>query len=539
MAVEQIAGWIMLSWGIRRVLIALAAGALAVLALPPFNFFAALFISFPVLVWLLDGASGRADAGILGRLKPAFVTGWCFGMGYFTAGLWWLGNALLVEADQFAWALPLAILGLPAFLALFYGMATALARMFWSDGLGRIAALAAAFGLAEFLRATVLTGFPWNAIGYGAMPVPVMMQSAAIVGLAGMNVLAVFVFAAPALAGTRRGAVPGLAIALTLFAGHLAYGVWSLETGQPNLTSAPDPATSQRPVMRIVQPDIEQALKWDAAERERIFSRLLELTSAPSSSEMARPAYIIWPETALPFLLTDNPAALSRIAGALEVGQTLITGAVRVEGRAGDPSARYYNTIYVIDDEGQITGSADKLHLVPFGEYMPLGTLLEDLGFGPVARSFGGFSAASRRDLLELPGGLKAVPLICYEAIFPAMMEVDGGRGDFLLNLTNDAWYGRTPGPYQHLRQAQLRAVETRLPMVRAANNGISAIIEPSGRFAARLPLDHSGFLDMSLPFPWEAETSVEGRQYIFWLIFALMALVAILARKDGRFVSD
>ena len=522
---ERISEKVMLAWGFRRAVIAVAAGAIAVLALPPFNFFAVLFVSIPLLVWLLDGASGAPGAGFLGRLRPAFAIGWCFGFGYFTGGLWWLGNALLVEADAFAWALPLAVFGLPAFLALFYGLAAALARALWSDGLGRIAALAAAFGLIEYARASVLTGFPWNAIGYAAMPVPLLMQSAEVVGLFGMSALTVFVFAAPALIGTRRGAVPGLVLALLLFLAHIGYGAYVLHGGAP---AGPVP---DAPVVRIVQPAIDQGAKWDGAERERIFAHLLELTARPPAAGTPRPTYVVWPETAIPFLLTDNPGALSRIADVLQVGQTLVTGAVRVEDGQGGVAARYYNSIYVIDDEGEIVAAADKAHLVPFGEYLPLQDILEQYGLRTVAQSFGGYTAANRRTHLSLPGGLSAVPLICYEAIFPEMSAIDGRSGDLLLNITNDGWYGATPGPYQHLRQAQLRAVETRRPLVRAANTGISAVIDAKGEVLGLLSLGATGILDVELPRDELAGMSMNRREFNFWLIFALMVSFSIYAR--------
>lgn len=516
----------MLCWGGKRILLSMFAGALAVLALPPFNFFAVLFVSFPILVWLLDGAIGPAEAGPVGRLRPAFLTGWWFGFGYFVAGLWWLGNALLIEADSFAWALPIAVLGLPAVLAVFYGVAAAAARLLWSDGLGRIAALSAAFGLAEFARAFVLTGFPWNAIGYAAMPTPLMMQSSEIVGIYGMSALAVFVFSAPALIGTRRGAVPGILIALVLFCTHAGYGLVVLSQ---NGTTRP---IHDGAVIRIVQPAIDQSAKWDIAERERIFSNLLQLSALPHKEGAPRPTHIIWPETALPFLLTENPGALSRMADMLQVGQTLITGAVRQEDGVGGTTRRFYNSMYAIDDEGQIIGSADKAHLVPFGEYLPFEALLRRFGLTPVAESFGGFSGAERRGLLSLPGGLNAIPLICYEAIFPRLAEIDGEPGALLLNLTNDAWYGFTPGPYQHLRQAQLRAVETRLPLVRAANNGISVVTDSLGRIVGSLPLGDAGVFDVELPAAGVSLWHNGSRLITFGLIIGIMVLLTLVARR-------
>src|SRR5690606_3214417 len=218
---KSLAGRVILLWGWRRSLAALLAGAATVLAQPPFDFFAVCFLTFPILVLLLDGAV-ETGGPILRRFAPAFATGWWFGFGYFAASLWWTGIAVLTQAE--AWAVPFAVLGLPALLALFYGLAALVARFFWEDGLGRIAGLAFGFGLAEWLRSVVFTGFPWNAIGYAAMPVPLLMQSDHIVGLFGMNALAVFVFAAPALLLSRRHRKAGLALAAGLVALHVGYG---------------------------------------------------------------------------------------------------------------------------------------------------------------------------------------------------------------------------------------------------------------------------------------------------------------------------
>ncbi len=215
---ERLAGRIILLWGWQRAFAAFAAGALLVLAQAPYDFFAVGFVSFPVLVWLLDGTTLESSGGVLRRLRPAFAVGWWFGFGYFLAGLWWIGGALLVEADEFAWALPLAVVGIPLILAFFYGLATAVARSIWSSNIGRIAALAFGFALAEWLRGFLFTGFPWNAIGYAAMPVPLLMQSDAVVGMNGMNALAVFVFAVPALLAGRRHLRFSFAVAVLLVA---------------------------------------------------------------------------------------------------------------------------------------------------------------------------------------------------------------------------------------------------------------------------------------------------------------------------------
>lgn len=510
---ERLAGRVMLLSGWSRALAAFLAGLVGVLALQPYGFFAALFVSFTVLTWLIDGASGNPDAGLLRRLAPAFRIGWCFGFGYFAGSLWWLGNALLVDADEFAWALPLAVAGLPAVLAVYYGLAAALARLVWSDGVGRIFALAAAFGLAEWLRSFLFTGFPWNAVGYGAMPVPLMMQPARIIGVAGMNVLAVFVFAAPALLWTGRGRRIGLSLAALLLALQAGYGFYALRI----MPEAADTTTT----VRLVQPAIDQAGKWDDANRAAIFEKHLALSAAPPSGER-RPDIIIWPETSIPFILTDNPDALTRIADVLQDDQVLIAGAVRTEDAGAGQEPRYYNSIYAIDGRGQILGAADKVHLVPFGEYVPFEDLANSWGIAGVAALPGGFSAARGHQVLQLPNGRSFYPLICYEAIFPGEIAAEALGTDSLLNVTNDAWFGNTPGPYQHFHQAQLRAVETGLPLVRAANNGISGIVDAKGRLTLGLPYNMEGFADATIPGKQVVYHDTVSRNLWFWSLVAI-----------------
>ncbi|MBB3352027.1 apolipoprotein N-acyltransferase [Rhizobium sp. BK049] len=529
---ERLADRVILVWGLKRSLVAVAAGAFAALALPPFGFFAAMFLSFTLLVWLLDGAAASPESGMIGRLWPAFAVGWLFGFGYFVAGLWWIGHALLVDSEEFAWALPLAVLGLPAGLAVFYGLATALARIVWSDGMGRIAALAAGFGLMEWLRSVILTGFPWNAIGYGLMPVPLMMQSAHVIGVTGVTTLAVFVFSAPALIGTRQGAKPGIALAALLFAAHLGYGAYAL-----HLAPRPQPLPEdKRPVVRLVQPAIDQAAKMDNdADRNAIFETHLKLSAEAPRNGGRKPNIIVWPETSIPFILTDNQDALTRIADTLDDDQILIAGAVRAEEIGPGTPVRYYNSIYVIDGRGQIIAASDKVHLVPFGEYLPFEDILTELGIQNIVEIPGGFSAAATRHLLALPGGLNLYPLICYEIIFPGEMTGDIVDANALLNLTNDAWFGITPGPYQHFQQARVRAIETGLPLIRDANNGISALVNAHGEIIAGLGLGETGFIDATVDGFGNGFGTTYPLQTYFWLIEALLILIALISR--GGFI--
>lgn len=488
---ERIAGRIVLLWGWRRYLTAAAAGAIAVLAQAPFDFMAVCFISFPVLVWLLDGATADSGSGILRRLAPAFATGWWFGLGYFVAGLWWVGNALLVEAESFAWALPLAVFLLPAALALFYGLATALARLFWDHELGRIAALAAAFGFAEWLRSFLFTGFPWNAIGYAIMPIPLLMQPVAAVGLHVMNMLAVFVFAMPALLAARRHLGVGVASALVIAAACGGYGLWRMSLPLPDGESIS---------VRIVQASIDQAGKWDRQVRDDIFRKYLALSAGTPEGEESdfRPRLIVWPETSVPFLFEERPDALLAIGQLLDDDQMLLAGAVRTEGDA-NAGRLFYNSIVAINADGVIEAAADKVHLVPFGEYLPLSGLLESFGLRRLVTAPGMFSAAAERRLIRLDPNLALLPLICYEIIFPDEVTASASGAHMIVNITNDAWYGNTPGPYQHLRQAQVRAVETGLPLIRAANNGVSAAVDARGRILDALDIDEIGNIDVRL----------------------------------------
>ncbi len=550
MGLERLAGRIMLLAGWRRALVAFGAGLLATFALAPYNLPAVGFVSFPLLVWLIDGASGDPGHGWIRRLAPAFRVGWCFGFGYFIGGLWWLGAALLVDGDAFLWALPLAVLALPAILAVYHGLAASAARLLWSDGPLRILALAASFAGFEWLRGILFTGFSWNEIGAMVALVPLLMGSLAAVGLHGLTLGAVFVFALPAIvAGARRGRAGVLALGVVLACAHVGYGAWRLAV-------APQ-GSVQGIALSIVQPNILQSQKWDEAESERIFSRLLTLSAPPSgtfapkvvpqddvspdAAEAGEPAatpdavpapepivrrLVVWPESAFPFVLTERPDAVARLAETLAPNDTLLAGAMRVEASGGEP--RFYNSLYVIGEDGAVEAAGDKLHLVPFGEYLPFQPLLESWGITQLTELPGGFSpGAVRRPLRAGEGGPRFLPLICYEIIFQDEIDVPADeRPEFILNVTNDAWYGMTPGPYQHLRQAELTAVAFGLPLVRAANTGISAVTDSAGRPVAGLRLGETGTVEAALPLAGAPTLFSQYRN----LPFAILLLASILA---------
>jgi len=512
---ERLAGRIILLWGWRRLAVAFAAGALLVLTQAPYDFFAAGFVAFPVLVWLLDGLTGEATTNPLKRLRPAFAVGWCFGFGYFLAGLWWIGGAVLVEADSFAWALPFAVLGIPVVLAFFFGFATAVARIFWTDGLSRIAALAFGFGLAEWLRSFLLTGFPWNPVGLAAMPTPLLMQSVSVTSVTGMNALAVFVFALPALVAAKRGRRAGLVLALVLVAAHVAFGYVRL--------NRPPEASTTKLAVRIVQPSIDLAEKWDESVRDRVFKTTMDLSGRPPRTAAREPQLIVWPETSVPFLFTERPDALVAIGDMLKPGQMLVAGAVREERSAG-AQPLHYNSVVAIDDEGAIVDAVDKVHLVPFGEYLPFAGFAARLGIEQLVAGPMNFVPGGQRHPIVLPGGVEGAPFICYEIIFPELIQGDVTSSRLIVNLTNDAWFGETPGPYQHFRQAQVRAVENGVPVLRAANNGVSGAIDARGRVLDALALNVRDSLDVEVDVPQTVEAIVPQRQLLGLGIVAFFA---------------
>jgi apolipoprotein N-acyltransferase len=531
---HSVANAIIVLWGWRRLAVAFAAGAISSLALPPWNAFPVLWLSLPILVWLIDGSIAAENAGRLRRLLPAAIVGWTFGIGYFLAGLWWIGAAFLVDAAKFAWLLPFAVVALPAGLALFWALGAVLARLFWFDGWPRILVFAVSFTIAEWLRGAVLTGFPWNAFGYTLTPAPIMMQSAAIVGLWGLTLAAFVIFAAPALlaASERHGRLGRrvfMGFAAALFLIHLAFGA-------VRLAGTPD-ASLTAVHLRIVQPSIDQSEKWQEENRDEIFRRFLQLSDSATSSGsggIGAFTYLVWPESAFPFFLTDRPDALAALATLLPEGTTLISGAARAErGGVGEPP-RIFNSIYVIGDDGEILDAYDKVHLVPFGEFLPFQSALESLGLRQLTDIPGGFSAGPHRRTLTLAGAPPVAPLICYEIIFPDRATEPDSRPGWLLNVTNDAWFGDTPGPRQHFLQARLRAVEEGLPLVRAANSGISAIVDPHGRIVASLGVDEIGVVDGDLPA--SLPPTVYSRYGGWLLLVSLLVAVAAAAIGQRRF---
>ena len=527
---RALAAAIIRAQGWRRRLIAFAAGAVGALAMAPFDFFPALIVPMTAAVWLIDG-SGDAkpqysaiSRGLAARLLPpraarrAFAVGWWWGFGYFVAGLWWLGAAFLVEADEFAWALPLGVLGLPAILAFFPALGFMLARLLWSPGPGRLFALAAGLALAEWLRGHVLTGFPWNNFGMALGGNLATAQLASAIGLYGLTVVSIVLFSAPAVLADqaarpaaknqgltrqlrRMAAAPVAVASLALLAFAAIYGFGALRLARAETSFVPGVR------LRIMQPNVQQDDKFRPEYKDAILADYLRLSDEGPEPGLGGATVLIWPESAFPFILSRDPRALALIGAFLPEGSVLVTGAARQEEAGSRPPGagrpRYFNAVQVIAKGGRILDSYDKVHLVPFGEYLPLRAMLERLGLRNFVHVPGGFEAGPARRALAVPGLPSVAPLVCYEAIFSGEVapEQDGAqRPGLLLNLTNDGWFGMTAGPHQHFSQARLRAIEEGLPLVRAANTGVSAIVDPYGRVLEELPLGAEGVLDGALP---------------------------------------
>lgn len=531
-ALTTVAVWLAARRQWQRMAIAAIAGALTVLAMPPFGYWPLLWVTYPVLIWLLDGVRPD-DKGRFSGWLAAGGTAWAFGFGFFLAGLYWISSAFLVEADAFAWMIPFVVMLMPGGLGLFFAGAAIAARAVSRSGVTRVLTFAAALVLAEWLRGHVLTGFPWNALGYGLSVSDTLVQAVSVWGLYGHTLLAALVALAPAMLAGPGCRIERRSVITTSL---LAFGVplCLLVFGMVRL-AAPGPADVPGVALRIIQPNIAQKDKWRPELRAANFARLLQLSRGDDG--LAGVTHVIWPESAPPFVLADNADARALIAHTLPDGVHLITGGVRVEAlpevRADGRWARFFNSVMVLDGDARISAIYDKAHLVPFGEYLPAQGLLEAIGLQQLTRQRGGYDSGPGPRTLRVPGAPDMGPLVCYEVIFPG--EVMGKtRPGWLLNATNDAWFGDSIGPRQHLFQARMRAVEEGLPVIRAANTGISAVIGPRGLMRAKLGINKTGVLNENLPGSLPPTIYSKGGDLVFWSMWIVLA-ATILWRLQGR----
>jgi apolipoprotein N-acyltransferase len=474
------------------------------------------------LLWIDEGSSGAWASARLGYV---------FGLGFFVAGLYWIAAALFVDIARFWWALPFAVVGLPAVLALFTGAAlgvtSMLARRLLLSPTARVCLFAVAWAAAEWARGHWFTGFPWNLVGYvwsGAFPgAGAMLQTTAWFGIYGLSFLTVLAAALPALFGAAtlaplppaRRAAPGIA-ALLLILVPMAAGWLRLDLSPTRMTGL---------WLRLVQPAQAEIWQSDPRIAAAQLQRLIELSRAPSQHQLAA---IIWPEGASPYFLERDPQHLAAIAAVAPKGGYVITGALRATPPATRP-LQIWNSIEAIDAAGAIGARYDKVHLVPFGEYVPFRAVL------PIDKITPGtldLSAGRGRQTIALAGLPPFSPIICYEAIFPGAVVDEAARPRWMLNVTNDAWYGRSAGPYQHFAIARTRAIEEGMPLVRVANNGISGVVDPTGRIVARTALDDITYADVPLPAAFGRTPYEKTGDGIFLAMLALGLVPAALRRR-------
>lgn len=465
---------------LRPLLACLALGAAATLALPPVHFAPAL-LAFAL--WLPHVARSES-------VPAAAARGFAFGLGWHLAGLYWVGIAFFTDPERFgAFAVP-AVLGLATLNGLFPMLAAALvAALPRRSPLATALALALAWTVTDGLRETVLLGFTWNPLAIVWAPWPVLLQAAAWIGSPGLTLWTAAIAVLPGAALLAFGPPPRIGPALATLLLLLLAG-----TGAARLALVrPEPAHGTR--VRIVQANIEQHHKWDPDKRAAWFRRHLELSASPAGGPID---LVVWPESAVPYQIEREPIVRELLGQAAPRGGYLATGGDRFELERQPPIAA--NSVFVLDEAGTIVGRYDKVDLVPFGEYLPFRPLLERIGLEKLTHGTIDFVAGPGRRTIRLPGLPAFGPLVCYEAIFPGRAIDPSDRPDFLLNLTNDAWFGHSSGPYQHASMAALRAVEEGLPLVRAANTGISLVTDAFGREVARLGLGVTGVLDATLP---------------------------------------
>ena len=494
--------------GFLRLALAFAYGALSALAYSPADVVPVLWIAFPALIFLVQGTKSA---------RGAFAAGWSFAFGFFVFDIYWTAASMFVDIDHFWWAVPLAALGLPAAFAIYYGIAAALARATGLRGVAGATSFALLWFLSDYARGHLFTGFPWNIEGYAWADFLPVLQIASVTGIYGLTLITLVAACLPAALAEnlpnerKRLLVYGSLLALALII------VW----GTSRLASA-HAGTVPNVRLRLVQPDIQQEMKWKDETREKNFVRLLALSTEPAEKPVT---HVIWPETAATFYLDEDPQHRNAIAAIVPPGGVILTGVLR---RELDPSnrVRFFNSLVAIDRASQITAVYDKAHLVPFGEYMPWRKYLPIPSLAGMGIDFSHGPGPETLRVADLP---PFSPFICYEAIFPGEVADRRDPPQFLLNVTNDGWYGNTAGPWQHFAIARVRAVEEGLPLVRVANTGVSGIVDPYGRIEARLDLGKRGFIDGDLPRPLPSPTYFSrAGEGPLWLIFGLLAVGVI-----------
>ncbi len=498
---------------------AFTCGLLAVGSLPPFYFFPLLFFTFPVLLWLVHNAKSG---------KQSFKIGYAFGFAFFAFGFSWIGNALLIEAATFGWLYPIAFLASGFFFGLFIALPTWLS-FYFKNIISQYLAFCSLWVLSEWIRSFILTGFPWNLLGSVLAFHDFLIQFASIGGTYILSLLVLLSVSAPIFGinlPNKKNIFISIFTPLAILSFLSFYGFLRLDNASNEISETK---------IRLVQPAIPQSMKWNQAVLEDNFTDHIKLSQKKGMEDID---FIIWGETASPFPLDIDNYHLQNARYAIPKKGYLITGLVRYEF-INDKQYNTYNSLMIIDSQGRIVGQYDKSHLVPFGEYIPLRSWLPDW-IRPVANVIGTFKSGKGPQKIDIPRQPSLGALICYETIFPHQIIDRNNRPQWIVNLTNDGWYGDSAGPYQHLVAARLRAVEEGITIARAANTGISALISPYGKILGQIPLNQKGNLDINLPKNSEFSTFyTQNGNFLILLIVSLLISIAFLyliVNKNTKF---
>ena len=479
-------------------------GLLSALAFAPVFLFPILLITFPCFLVLISYSTK----------KSSFLLGWWFGFGYFIAGLYWISFALLVDINSFGWLIPVAVLLMPAITAIYIGFIGLLTKILSKNKYQLLVNFICLWVLFEIIRVNILTGSPWLLLGYSLCFWDAMLQSASVFGIYGLSFIVLCVVCTPYLLLDHYKKLDSvfITIALLIFTTNFGFGYFRLQNSTSELSNS---------MIRIVQANISQNLKWDYNERLNNLIKHANLTKQNND----KIDYVIWPESAISFPMSLQNRL--RISDIIPKNSFLLVGGIRVNNEINP--TEIWNSMFLINSTGQIIDFYDKIHLVPFGEYVPLKKFI------PITKVTQGaidFSPGSSLKTIKVSKNLPSfAPLICYEAYFPEDVVLKEQLPDFIVNFTNDAWYGNTSGPYQHLYMTKLRAIEQGIPIARAANTGISAIIDPYGRILKMLPLNKEGIIDLQLPKALKTTTIYS--KYLNSIIFAIIPIFFLICSQS------
>lgn len=500
-------------------------GACLSLIFAPFDLPFVSFIIFPFVILFIQSSRSPKQAG---------VEGWFFGFGHFLTSLYWIGESFYQQQDIPVWLAPIAVILMAAILSLYLGFLFWSTKWMWLNcRLNRafeIICFATLWVVVEVLRGFLLTGFPWNPLGVSWVSFPVMAQTGSIWGVYGLSFLTLyfsgqltFLFGKKLSDLSLKGAgLPPLILGVLV----VGFGVYRLET---------TPLEFHEGIkLRLVQPNISQLDKWRDDLREGNFFDQIKLSTLKGQGENnVEPSHFIWSESAITYLIDRRPDLRANLGDMLSSGQVLISGAPRLTRENGKLEA--FNSVFAFDDTGLIRARYDKSHLVPFGEYVPLRSVLSAIGLEKLVPGAVDFSPGPGPQTLNIPGLPPVSPLVCYEIIFSGNVLDNKNRPDWLLNLTNDGWFGMSSGPYQHLAMARMRAIEEGLPVVRNAGSGISAVITPLGLIHNKLNLNTRGVLDVYLPKKTKTRTLYSYfPNYIFLVFLAITAVLVLKCRTRG-----